>query len=475
MRTKQGVLILFAILCVWQTVIAAEEEVARPIPAWPLVWHRSDKDLVETDLLFSLIHYEREKNRSAFSFRPYLYWTEKDLDRDYYKVSALFRLFNYEREGARSSFYLAPLYWNWTDATTLHTINLIPPYYHYRTPGEDTMHAWPFYSRIEKGSYREWGGLYPLIRFGRDPQNNVELDQFLLYYRKQQQDRSFTTFFPVYFGRQEGRERSTWVLPLYYSRSDDTTLRTVNLIPPYYHNKEPGEETLHVWPFYSEIEKGSYREYGFLYPLFRHGRDPEKQYEFDYYLLYYRKQEEGRTFTTFFPLWWHKDAGTATTDAIPFLHWYEHDRESGSKDLSLFWIVPPQLSLFRYTREGTTVHHRFFPLYSYTSDEERHVSNWSILWFLFSYESEGEFSSQSGFLWKVITFERKDAENYDFRFLWRFIRKSRTPTLSTVEFNPIFYSEEDAEKGSYWAILGGLIGRETLPDGRTRMRFLWVF
>jgi hypothetical protein len=91
-----------------------------------------------------------------------------------------------------------------------------------------------------------------------------------------------------------------------------------------------------------------------------------------------------------------------------------------------------------------------------------------------SYDSSGEFASQTGFLWKVISYERIDSATYDFRFLWRFIRKSRTPTSSTLEFNPFFYREEKEGKGSFWAVLGGIVGMQTLPDGGKKPQILWM-
>jgi hypothetical protein len=121
------------------------------------------------------------------------------------------------------------------------------------------------------------------------------------------------------------------------------------------------------------------------------------------------------------------------------------------------------------------VQHGLFPLYSYSFDRERDATNWSILWLLFSYNSEGEFVQQSGFLWKVISYERRDIDTYDFRFLWRFIRKSRTATSSIFEFNPFYYQESEEGKGSYWAILGGIIGVETTPDQRKKLRLFWIF
>ncbi len=131
--------------------------------------------------------------------------------------------------------------------------------------------------------------------------------------------------------------------------------------------------------------------------------------------------------------------------------------------------------MIRYKREGDEVRHGVFPLYTYFRNEKADARGLSLLWPLFSYERKGEAESETEVLWKVISYERKDADTSEFRFLWRFIRTSTTKTSSTFEFNPFFYKESEEGKGSYWAILGGLVGVETLPDQRKKMRLFWIF
>jgi hypothetical protein len=167
-------------------------------------------------------------------------------------------------------------------------------------------------------------------------------------------------------------------------------------------------------------------------------------------------------------------SGRELQDASIFLHWYERNEAKDQVRFSLLWLIPPDISLFHYRRDAAKVRHGFFPLYSYSYDREHDALSWSIFWFLFSYESKGEFASQTAFLWKVISYERQDAESYDFRFLWRVIRVSRSPTASSLEFNPFYYSEVEEGKGSYWAVLGGIVGRQTLPDGKKRLQLLWI-
>jgi hypothetical protein len=402
---------------------------------WPLI--RFGRDLeqdVELDQ-FLLFYYKREQDHSRTTVFP-LYWSAA--------------------EGARKRQLLVPLYYHREDVDSSSTL-AFPSYYHRREAGSDRLHLWPLFSRKEQGSYREYGTLYPLIRFGRDPKRDVELDQFLLFYHEREQDRSTTAFFP-----------------LYYHQSDANSLLT--FAPFYYHRREADTSTLYLWPFYRWHEEGTYREQALLWPLIRFGRDPVRDVELDQFLLFYHEREGAASFSTLFPLWWHQEKDEhRRRDLTLLLHWYERDDSRDETDLSLLWLIPPKISLFEYYRKGAMAQNRLFPLYSYSFDRERDAMSWSVLWFLFSYSSEGEFVQETGFLWKVISYERKDAETSDFRFLWRFIRKSSTATSSTFEFNPFYYYESDKGTGTYWAVLGGLFGVETTPENKKKFRLFWIF
>jgi hypothetical protein len=467
----------------------------------PLYYHHEDADSLLT--LAPLYYHRREDGTNTLYFWPFYRWHEqgsyqehaflwplirfgRDPERDieldqfllyYHKreransFTTVFPLYGRKVEGPEKKTWLIPLYYSQRDADSL--LTLAPLYYHRKEPGSDSLHLWPLFSRHEQGSYREYGTLYPLIRFGRDPEREIALEQFLLYYHKRERANSFTTVFPLYGRKVEGPEKKTWLIPLYYSQSDADSLLT--LAPLYYHRREPGMNTLYVWPFYRWHEEGAYQEHAFLWPLIRFGRDPVQDVELDQFLLYYHTRERTASFSTFFPVWWHQEKDENRRDLTLFLHWYERDAVRDETELSVLWLVPQKISLFHYNRRGAVVQHRLFPLYSYSSDRDRDAMSWSVLWLLFSYSSEGEFVQQTGFLWKVISYERKDAETSDFRFLWRVIRKSGTATSSIFEFNPFYYYESEEETGTYWAILGGLIGVETTPENKKKFRLFWVF
>ncbi|HEY5649547.1 MAG TPA: hypothetical protein VIU33_08610, partial [Nitrospiria bacterium] len=192
-------------------------------------------------------------------------------------------------------------------------------------------------------------------------------------------------------------------------------------------------------------------------------------------LIFYDKRQAGtgKSTTTLFPLWWRHSETEKTRDLSLFLHWY--DRDIDRTRLSLGWVIPHYLSLIKYQKGDGVSEHAFFPLYGYKRNLHQDSLRVSLLWPLFSYNREDKFTEQTGFLWKVVSYEKSGPDSSDFRVLWRLFRKSRTPTSKHLEFNPFYYYESEEGKGSYWAILGGLIGKETKENGETNMRWFWFF
>ncbi len=87
----------------------------------------------------------------------------------------------------------------------------------------------------------------------------------------------------------------------------------------------------------------------------------------------------------------------------------------------------------------------------------------------------GESAWQASILRKLVSYEREDAEKSDFRFLWRLLRSTQTKDSFTFELNPLYYYEHQDGEGSYWTILGGLLGLETTADQTRKIRVLWIF
>jgi len=55
--------------------------------------------------------------------------------------------------------------------------------------------------------------------------------------------------------------------------------------------------------------------------------------------------------------------------------------------------------------------------------------------------------------------------------------RTETPTRTLVEVNPVIpgWRREHVEGvGTSWALLGGLLGMDAMPDGTHKLRLLWV-
>jgi len=83
---------LAASMCCFGTVQSAHaKENSRPISAWPLIYHRAEKERAEADVLWPLFHYERENERTRYALRPFLFSTESDPKEDSRKTSLLWQ------------------------------------------------------------------------------------------------------------------------------------------------------------------------------------------------------------------------------------------------------------------------------------------------------------------------------------------------------------------------------------------------
>lgn len=434
---------------------------------FPLYYHSEDTQ-EKTEMTYYFPVYGTYKRGDTVS-RHYilfpLYARARDEGLQLESFDLLWPLVHYESSPTTGSMRILPLYWH--DRTPTHEFTVGFPLYWDITSGEKSyFHVVPFYGIHTEGDwYVKRFFIGPLFMDTRDSRAGLSEQDALFF---------------LYSRRQEGEKKRSWLIPFYLSRSDPGSEFTYGamflFLPPYYlKNRHDDYDLFHVWPFYGYNRDGSYSERDFIWPLFRFGNDPEKDESMTHVLLYYHKRTKEDSLTTLVPLWLQRKKGSSTLDATPFLHWHEHDAAKDTTDLSFLWLVPPKISLIRYHHEPDIVSHAFFPLYSYSRNSGTGALDWSFIWPLFSYSSHGEFEQETGFLWKVVYFERKDAETSEFRFLWRFIRRSTTATSYTFEFNPFYYYDEEKGKGSYWAVLGGLIGMETTAEQKKKLRLFWIF
>jgi hypothetical protein len=432
---------------------------SRTTIGFPLYWSFASGDRSTWHLVpLYGVHTRGDWYAKRFILGPTM-MTTRDDRADLHRWDLLFGLSSFMRQGETTRDWIFPLYYHRHDPSSNTTVGF-PLYWSFRGGDRLSFHLIPFYGvRTVGDRYTQRYVLGPLFIQTRDADRSLSRIDLL---------------FP--FVRWEtGKDSATaWVLPLFYRRHDPSSHTTIGF-PLYWSLASGNDSSLFLFPVYGQFRHGSYREYAPLWPLFRFGSDPVNQTSTIQALLFYHQREPADTVTTFFPLWWHVTTPRSITDGSLLLHAYEHDTGTNTTRLSLLGLMPLPVSLVRFEQSPSLHKQLVFPLYSYERNDQTDTLHWSVLWPLFSYSSRGETARQSAFLWQLFTYERKDAQTSDFRLLWRFIRHEKTATSSTYEFNPLFYYETNEEHGSFWAILGGLIGRETSPDGKSRMRWLWVF
>jgi hypothetical protein len=408
--------------------------------------------------------YQRGENVSRHYFLFPLYANLEDEEIGLKGWDFLWPLVHYEASPSISSLRLLPLYWHTQKPD--YEVRVGFPLFWSVTSGENSYrHFLPFYGVHKKGDWYSKSFVLGLVYIGtKNKMTGMERQDIL---------------FPLISNSKKGSQKESWFIPFYYSSKkpdDEITLGALAFLPPYYINsKGPEKDLYHIWPFYGRYRLGSYDEHSFIWPFMRFGEDKVNEEKNTHVFLYYNKTGKKNAFTTFFPLWLHHKTPRTTRDGSLFIHWYEHDQQAAGTRLSLLWLVPNHVSFVSYHKKPDYLQHGLFPLYTYASNKQDETLRWSFLWPLFHYNRDGEDIKQTSFLWQVISYEREGKNSSEFRFLWRFIRKSKTPTSAVFEFNPLFYTESEEGKGSYWAILGGLIGVETTPAGKRNMRFFWFF
>lgn len=431
---------------------------SRTTIGFPLYWSFASGDRSATHL-FPLygVHTRGSSYTKRYILGP-LFMQTIDGKKSLAQVDLLFPLISWKREGESRRIQALPLYYHQRSADRSSTV-LFPLYWSFISGENRSLHLVPIYSVRTKGEwYAKRFILGPTIIQTRDDRADR---------------RQWDVLFPLSSFKREGDVRRAWIFPLYYHRREPGAEATVGF-PLYWSFQEADHRTWHLVPFYRYRRHETYREHAPLWPLLRFGRDVDQDVSLVQVLTMYHRQHGGNGLTTVFPLWWHETTPQRTIDMTPLLHRYEHDAAVGHRELSLLWLAP-DVALMHYAHRPDALDHSVFPLYAYRSNAVDDSLRWSLLWPLFSYSSRGEFVQQTGFLWKFITYERKGEDTSEFRFLWRFIAHTRTAASSTFEFNPFYYRETDKDGGSYWAVLGGLVGMETSAQGTRRMRFLWIF
>lgn len=385
-----------------------------------------------------------------------------------------FPLYHGSRWEGRSFDMAPPLFFSWRDETS--RLGVVLPFYFGHADGDRSFdYFFPFYGRsVAGGRVTRRFLLFPLYA-RRDEPGHSELD--LLW--------------PLVHVERSSAAASTRLLPLYWSArrgSDSFTLA------PLYGSLTRGEETMSVlFPLYWRLSARS-RNARFFPPLgglvrdvgerdafllglipelslFRSVRAPE--YSSDRALLFYRRREPLAQVDALFPLYfrWNNPVGRGLV-LFP-LYASDHRVEDGSRRRAVLGLTGG-FSLFEWTHEPAEDARRLRALLFFR--QSRKGSSRTSVFPLFSGRREPQ-SRAWGVLgltprWSLLS-RTEEGGAVETRFFWRLVRRRRAPDGDVFELNPLFFTEREGPR-RYSALLGGLVGLESGPEGR-RLRWLWVY
>jgi len=384
--------------------------------AFPVYWSFDNPRSKHRYVLPLYGRYDRKGELSVSAFGPF-YWRVERPQEGYKRMDVLGSLYSRTQMGDESRSHLFPFYW------------------HASSPDKDVSDLPPFggFGRYADG-YRDLFllGIRPLnlFEFTRSPQEGSQTDRALLYYRRQDKVSSMTLFVPLYYQWRDPLETGRVLFPLFgrHEFLKDGAWRLA---------------FMGVWGGFS---------------LFEFGAEPKQDKSMARALLYYHQRAGQDRATIFVPLYWRfATADTEWRQSFP-LFAFTSSRSKEEWNLGLLGVTP-KWSLFCWSDSKTEKTRRFWPLYGLKKNTEKREGSTFLLGF---HPKFSAFLLETG------------ADTTEMRFLFRFLRWRRAPDESAFEFNP-FYFDYRKGKDRYWAVLGGLFGVETKPDGTRRYTRFWFW
>lgn len=420
---------------------------------FPLYRYRRDffADTREWDAL--LLWWHRE--RGSYMRNVFLPLTdvERDSEQNSSRVSVIglprigdlpaLTLFNWERTLSLTTHRFFPLYqYTFDQARDATDWNALWLYWHHadQTQIRDTF--FPLGSIAQKPTEQAWSasalGVEPLslIHIGGSPTNQYS---------------RFTPLWDYRAGKSEKRLSLVGVGQLsffFHEKTGDST--TSHLMPLWWHEDSPSRSSNLVLPLWSTSENHETRQQTF--GLF--GAGPLS--------MYYREQSPTGMTARIFPAWSY--------------HYDEATQESQTGVLG----VPP-LSLYYGRTSPTVAENRLFPFFRYTSDRVKDESEFWFLWPLFDHKTAQGRITETSVLWGLFQYRSLKDDEWEYWVMGHppiaMYMRTVTPTRTLVEVNPVLpgWRREYVEGvGTSWALFGGLIGMDAMPDGRHKLRLFWI-
>lgn len=234
----------------------------------------------------------------------------------------------------------------WSNRTPEYEASLLFPfYYRYQSDELSELHYWPFYGRKTSDTYQEKSIIWPLFRWGANPEGDRKAWQLLLAYGKTFPDERLWGLFPLWHHqqdkeknrdisllhwqesrvngdrqfsllhaahpdwsifsiRQRGDEKHHHLFPL-YSYSADTAVDNADLwlVGPLYRYERTGADASRhqfLWKVLYSERSTDKKETGFLWRLIRSKKDAESDL-FEFNPFYYNERRPGgESYTSWF-------------------------------------------------------------------------------------------------------------------------------------------------------------------------------
>ncbi|MGA6828772.1 hypothetical protein ACO9S2_14325 [Nitrospira sp. NS4] len=351
-------------------------------------------------------------------------------------------LFNWEQTPSLNTHRFFPLYhYSYDQPQDATTWNALWLYWHYSDPAETHNTFFPLGSLRQNADGQAWD----FSALGVEPLSLVQVSGGPASVRNR--------FSPLWDYHEEGGD---WGLSFVgirelslFSHEETAGSTTDHFFPVWFRTESEAESRNLIFPLWSTAENRRSRERstGLL------GVGPVS--------LYYREQSPAGITTRLFPVW---------SD-----HYEEATQESRTGVLG---VAP--FSLY-YGRTNPTAHeNRLFPFFRYTNDRIKDESEFWFLWPLFDRKTAQGRTTETSCLWWLFEYRSPKEDEWEYWILGHppiaMYMRTVTPARTLVEVNPIIpgWRREYVEGvGTSWALFGGLIGMDAMPDGTHKLRLFW--
>ena len=462
---------------------APVEAPPKRITAWPLFYRTADAQSAETDILWPLLHYERNDSYERYAFRPFIFSTEHDPAKDFRKTSVLWPLSIREHTPEQDWFHVFPVYWDVT------------------ARDYSVWALWPLYGRYTRGDYTERSTLWPLFAYGSDSSGrevshralpfywvdrtpDTSAGFVLPYFWSTTADSDTHGLFPLWFSREAGAEDLTLVLPVYlgydnadvgirlglplYARYTSPETRFTVVLPVYWHSLDTARdaEFTYGFPLYGTYRRGtSTSAHYLLFPLYSRLKDREQQLEaWDVvWPLFHYETSPDTLDLRVLPLFWRsRTPGHAWTFSLLSGSMQSGDQERG-------WIVPFYYHSADAASSLTVGTLALLPPY-YVDWQEPGLARFHV-WPFYGHDHEPAWDEYSTF-WPLFRFGASPDVRDSLTEVLAYYRERRGDA-SSVGVLPLWYHQSSPSQVTdlglflYWY-------RDQPPAQKTSWSFLWI-